>query len=380
MANFTVVDDGTIRFGLAAIKGVGAGKVNELLEIREKGGAFKDIEDFTKRVPYNFLNKKTLEALGYAGALDDLGERKALVASIEDISRHARLIQTTSAQGQTDIFSMLTEEEAALPPFVLADVPEASPLQRLQWEKEFLGFYVSGHPLQGLRQYLRRKVNLIESIDKKLVGKSIKLAGILTSVKKIFTKSGSQMAYLTLEDPTGRLEITIFPNTFAKFKDLLTPESVVTIAGKVEFRRGQFQILAQTIQGVSLETMISKSKQAKLYNPEERVSFVSNSEPEPESEPESKPEPELKPESAKKKVAPKTPPPTIEDLVITMSDAEASSEQLLKLKELLLRHQGKQRVEIQIKQAGMVKRIKVPFGVAVSDDLKSQIAEMATII
>jgi len=231
---------------------------------------------------------------------------------------------------------------------------------------------------------LRRKVNLIESIDKKLTGKSIKLAGILTTVKKIFTKSGSQMAYLTLEDPTGRMEITIFPNTFTKFRDLLTAESVVVITGKVEFRRGQFQVLAQTIQGVSLETMITKAKQAKLYNPEEKVTIASSQVVPEEESPAVEPVKKETPSKQESKETTKKPPVSTgsviqEDLVITMSDGQASSEQLLKLKELLLRHQGKQRVEIQIKQGGMVKRIKVPFGIEISEDLKSQIAEMATI-
>ncbi len=381
MANFTVVDDKTIRFGLAAIKGVGIGTVTDLLEIREKSGPFKDIEDLTKRVPYSLLNKKTLEALAYSGALDVLGDRKALVSSVEDISRHARLMQTTSAQGQTDIFSMLPEDEAAIPPFTLVDTPPATNLQKLQWEKEFLGFYVSGHPLQGLRGYLKRKVTLIESLDKRLIGKSVKLAGILTTVKKIFTKNGSQMAYLTLEDPTGRMEITIFPNTYTKVKDLLTPESVVVITGKVEFRRGQYQVLAQSIQGVSLETMIAKAKEAKLYNPDEKVRFVADAPPvEEEIVEEKNPKPKATPKATKSQSGSSAPKPVLnDDLIIEVSENQASSERLLKLKELLLRHQGKQRVEIHIKQGGMLKKIKVPFGVDITDQLKTKIAELTKV-
>lgn len=392
MANFTVLNDKTIRFGLAAIKGVGIGTVNELLGIREKGGAFKNVEDFTKRVPYSLLNKKTLEALAYCGALDDLGERKALVASIEEISRHARLIQTTSSQGQTDIFSMLTDDETALPPFELAKVAEATSLQKLQWEKEFLGFYVSGHPLQGLRNYLKKKVDLIDLIDRKMNGRMIKLAGLLTVVKKIFTKNGSQMAYITLEDPTGRIEITAFPNIYIQFKDLLTSGSVVVVTGKVEFRKGQFQLLAQNIQGVSLETMIQKAKQAKLYNPKEKVRFVTEKKSDEdeieehlndqvpgkieEKEDEASP---IKPgqlEVSSLQQKPISNLPTEQCLIIEVSDTAASPEQLLKLKELLLRNQGKHRAEIHIKQGGMVKKIRVPFGVDITENLKIKIKEL----
>ena len=378
MANFTVVDDKTIRFGLAAIKGVGIGTVSGLLEVRDKGKPFKDIEDFIKRVPYKLLNKKTLEALAYSGALDDLGERKAIVASVENISRYARQVQTTSAQGQTDIFAMLGGEDDTLPAFKLADVPEAGNLQRLQWEKSYLGFYVSGHPLQGLRKYLKRKVNLIDSFTKRDMGKMVKVVGLLTQVKKIVTRAGASMAYVTLEDPTGRIEITVFPNTFTQFRELFTDGSVVSITGKVEFRRGQQQLICQGIQGVSLETMIKKAKEAKLYDADERVHIKTNTEEETEEESEK----ESSGSSTQEGQAP--PPPTesiapepLEDLIINLS--QASSERLLKLKELLLRHQGKTRVEIHIAQEGMVKRIKVPFGVGVTADLKSKIAELATI-
>lgn len=389
MANFTVVDDETIRFGLAAIKGVGIGTVREILEVRDKGGPFKDIEDIAKRVPYNLLNKKTLEALAYCGALDDLGDRKAIVASIEEISQHARHLQTTSAQGQTDIFGMLDDDDDLMPAFALAQVPEAGMLQRLQWEKEFLGFYVSGHPLQGLRKYLKRKVNLVNDLSRRDTGKVMKLVGILSQVKKITTKSGSQMCYLTLEDPTGRIEVTVFPNTFTQFRELFTPDSVVSLSGKVEVRRGQFQLICQNIQGISLETMISKAKSAKLYDAEERVHIPTKTELDDVIEPGDVPSssdgglfPDKKTPTGKvqsKKPAPPPPQELDEDLVIQLNDPQTSSDRLLKLKELLMRHQGKQRVEICVTQDGLEKRIKVPFGVKVTADLKSQIAELATI-
>lgn len=382
MANFTVVDDDTVRFGLAAVKGVGIGTVDEILDVRSKGGPFKDVEDLAKRVPYNLLNKKTLEALAYSGALDDLGDRKALVASIEDISRHARHIQTTSAQGQTDIFSMMDDGDDSFPAFVLADVPEASHLQKLQWEKEFLGFYISGHPLQGLRKYLRQKVNLIEALSKKDVGRMVKVVGIITQLKKITTKTGSQMCYFTIEDPTGRMEVTVFPNTFTKFRELFTAESVVSLTGKVELRRGQFQILCQNIQGISLETMISKARKSKLYDPKEKMRIL---EATPEDEEIPEPSPSEVPKGATGDAAPPPPAPSAEateldeDLVIKLNDPQTSSDRLLKLKELLLRHQGKRHVEIHIAQEGMLKRIKVPFGVKVTPDLKSKISELATL-
>lgn len=390
MANFTVVDDTHIRFGLAAIKGVGMGTVRDILAIRDKGGAFKNVEDLARRVPYNLLNKKTLEALAYSGALDALGERKALVASLEDISRYSRLMQNTSAEGQTDIFSMMEDGGASsIPPFALAKVPEASFLQKLAWEKTYLGLYVSGHPLQGLSKYLKRKVNLINTLTPKLAGKTVKLAGLLSAVKKIVTKTGSTMAYLTLEDPTGRMEVTVFPNTFQQYRALFEPESVVVLTGKLENRRGELQLVCQNIQGVSLEAMVAKAKAEKLYDPKERLALATATKSAQEEE-ENGPQVDAVPTPGDdappplrsfSKTATNLPSDSAElqPLVIELTASHPSAERLQQLKSLLLTNQGKHPVEIHIPEAGLVKRIKVPFGVRVTDDLKVKIAELAAL-
>lgn len=397
MANFTVIDDTHIRFGLAAIKGVGMGTIREILEVREKGGPFRSVEDFAKRVPYGVLNKKTLEALAYSGALDSLGERKALVAGLEDISRFSRLLQTSSAHGQIDIFSAMDEEDETIPPFALPEVPAASQLQKLNWEKQFLGLYVSGHPLQGLTRYLARKATLLNSFTRKSVGKPIKVVGILTNVKKIMTKSGSQMAYMTLEDPTGRIEVTVFPKTFLQFRAFFEADSVVVVSGKLEHRRGELQLICQGIQGVSLEAMIAKAKESKLYDPKERitvhavVSLLEEDVPEESSDAEAsllleadteEEVHESSPVSASRPVSsrPSSPPPAEEaPFVILLDGTHPTPSALQALKQLLLDHPGKQAVEIHIPHAGLVKRIKVPFGVRVTPTLKTRIAELAAV-
>lgn len=389
MANFTVVDDTHIRFGLAAIKGVGITTIEALLEIRSKGGPFKSVEEVARRVPCNLLNKKTLEALAYSGALDDLAERRAVVASLEEISSYSRQVQQHSNEGQTDIFGMLSDDDAGdQPSFKLSVVPPANHLQRLNWEKKFLGLYVSGHPLQGLSRYLKRKVSLISSLTPKNVGKPIKIAGILTAVKKVVTKAGTSMAYMTLEDSTGRIEVIVFPNTFAQFRGFFEAENVVLITGKLEARRGDPQVVCQIIQAISLETMIEKARAENLYNPEERVALVPplSFAPNPEAEESGEFEPEASvpiPEIAEvedEAVAPKAIPPRAEvseePLVIRLADQQTSSTHLSSLKQLLLQNQGRQPVEIHVDQGGLVKRIKVPFGVKVTPELESRIAEL----
>lgn len=386
MANFTVVDDTHIRFGLAAIKGVGVSTVEGILEVRDRGGRFVSIDDVAKRVPFNLLNKKTLEALAYCGAFDELADRKAVIASIEDLSRYSRLVQAHSVPtDQTDIFSMIEEADNTLPPFELADVKPASNLQHLNWEKQFLGLYVSGHPLQGLTKYLARKATLVNSFTRKSIGQQVKVVGILTNVKKVTTKAGAQMAYLTLEDPTGRIEITVFPKTFNQYRALFEAESVVVVTGKLENRRSNLQLICQGIQGVSLEAMIAKAKESNSYFPKERISVHAMATlPEEEQAQLAAEKAEgddvAKVPTPKVRPAAKTAPPVPEGpFIISLDGSQTSQEYLQRLKQLLLNHQGKRMVEIHVPHSGLVKRIKVPFGVNVTPDLKTRIAELATV-
>jgi DNA polymerase-3 subunit alpha len=367
MANFTVVNDTNVRFGLAAIKGVGIGTVREILAVREKGGAFKSIDDFARRVPYNLLNKKTLEALFFAGAFDDLEERKVLVASIEEISSFARLVQTSSREGQTDIFSMLDDDDDQFFELKLAKVPPAGLMERLNWEKQYLGLYVSGHPLQGLTHYLTQKATLLKSLTRGHVGRTIKVAGILTQVKTITTKSGSQMAYLTMEDSTARIDVTVFPRTFQQFRGQFSESSVVVITARVELRRDSLQLICQGVQSVSLESMIRKAKEAGHYRPERRVHIQ---------------QVEIEDETPEEVASPRksaAPLPSSGPVVIRVDESKATVENLQKLKQVLLSHRGDQKVEIHIPQRGVLKRIKVPFGIKVSTDLQDLIAKVAVL-
>ncbi|EKD92865.1 MAG: hypothetical protein ACD_28C00317G0025 [uncultured bacterium] len=384
MAHFTVVDDQHIRFGLAAIKGVGLGTVREILAIRDKGGPFVTLEDFARRIPYSLLNKKTLEALAYSGALDDLSERRRVVNAVEEICRYARQVQADSNTDQVDIFSMLDEDQAAFPPLVLPDVPPASLLQRLTWEKTYLGLYVSGHPLQGLTSYIKKKVDLIESFDLKKVGRMVKLSGLMVHIKKVTTKKGSSMAYITLEDPSHRIEMILFPNVFLNYRALLVQDTMVVAEGKLEFRQGRFQLICQSVQAVSLETMIARAKEANLYHPNERLRLHMRATPSEEEN--------LTEEIVSEKVLSpppvslSSPEPFIENsveifseqspFVIRLGESEPSVHQLEKIKNFLLHHRGDSPAEIHLLHEGNFKRIKIPFGIQVTHEFKLQLKEL----
>jgi DNA polymerase-3 subunit alpha len=272
LRHFTVVasEDGTfhtIRFGLTAIKGIGDSSVQEIIRVRSEGGPFKSIEDFARRAPTKTLNKKLLESLAKSGALDSLGERHVFVEHYTSIVDFAKSCGGVSS-AQTDLFSQMeTPEEAAIK---FPATPPVSPQQKLLWEKETLGLYVSSHPLAGLKKYIGKKAQLISNLERKDVGKKITLAGIAESVKKITTKKGETMAIVFFEDPTGKIEITLFPRTFAMAAGFIDdPDAVLVVGGTLDERSGQLQVRADAIKKASLSKMIENAKTAGFYDEEE---------------------------------------------------------------------------------------------------------------
>jgi DNA polymerase-3 subunit alpha len=263
-----------IRFGLSAVKGVGESSVMQAIEERTQNGKFTTIEEFAKRIPAKILNKKLLESLAKAGALDTFGERRKLVehyALITDYRKGAGEVDN----GQTDLFAGLDmDDDNATIDF--PETPPATAMQKLQWEKETLGLYVSSHPLAGMKTYIGRKARLIGDLTMKEVGKKITVAGIQEGIKKIRTKKGDTMAIVLLEDPTGKMEITLFPKTYAEMAPTLEqPDTVLVIAGTLDYRMGQLQMRAESMKRSSLSTMIARAKEDKVFDEEEAKRGIS---------------------------------------------------------------------------------------------------------
>lgn len=257
-----------IRFGLSAVKGVGESSVRHIIDERERDGRFQSIEDFARRIPTKILNKKLLESLAKSGALDSLGERRMLLEHYDRIVAYRKGFGDGAA-GQTDLFA-ITGEATTLPPIEFPHLPGATAQQKLQWEKETLGLYVSSHPLAGLRTYIGKKARLIGELTTKDVGTKITLAGIQEGIKKIRTKRGDTMAIVFLEDPTGKLEITLFPKLYAEVTHLLgQPDTVLVIGGTLDYRGGQLQMRAEAIKRSSLSAMIQRAKEEGMFNTEE---------------------------------------------------------------------------------------------------------------
>jgi hypothetical protein len=236
LVDFTVVGR-DIRFGLAAIKGVGDGAVRSIIAAREKDGRFVDLFDFVKRLDLKLVNRKVVEALVKCGALDTLpGNRAeqldALDVALEAASRSAR----DRESGQFSLFGDAEIAHEELKP-QLKSLPAPPVLEQLTWEKETLGIFVSGHPLADVAEALARggavAVKDLRSQDDDAF---VTVAGMLTGVRRTMTKAQQQMLIATLEDMTGSVECIVFPKSYAALQATFVPDAIVTIKGRVRFR------------------------------------------------------------------------------------------------------------------------------------------------
>jgi DNA polymerase-3 subunit alpha len=240
--DFSVTKDG-IRFGLAAIKNVGEGAIEAILEARAQGGPFTSFFDFCHRVDARKLNKRALECLIKAGAFDSTGARRAQVAAVLDRTvDQAAAAQRAAAKGQTSIFAAMDPSDGEPAPRgtlpldeSLPDLPEWGEDQLLAFEKELIGFYITSHPLIRYVEAMQRfSTARTDTLSEVADAKEVKLCGIIVTVKQTMTKKGDRMAYLTLEDLHGMVEVIVFPDLFKTASALITPESVVQITGTLD--------------------------------------------------------------------------------------------------------------------------------------------------
>ncbi len=249
LKNFTVVPgQQKIRFGLLAIKNVGVGIIDSTTEEIKKGGPFTSIGNFINRVNTKDLNKKSMEALIKAGAFDAFNERNQLLQNLEKLLEIARENQKNKNNGQIGLFA--SSKVTVDYDIKLAIVEPAKMLEKLAWEKELLGLYVSSHPLNSFKKLFAQKTVPIITIDKTMVNKKVIVGGLISSVKKIITKKGQPMLFIKLEDLTGKGEVVIFPNLLEAKPEILQENKIVFIAGKVDDRNGEIKIVADDVQEI----------------------------------------------------------------------------------------------------------------------------------
>jgi DNA polymerase-3 subunit alpha len=225
-----------IRFGMAAVKGVGVGAVEEVLRAREEG-KFASIEDFAKRVNTARFNKKAWESLIKSGGFDSFGERSDLLFNLETIQAFASKLQKEALSGQIDLFSALGSGSSVQPSMTLQQAPtKYTQKEQLMWERELLGLYISAHPLDNYDTYFEEQTISLAKMKPDVDGKKVTVGGIITSVRSIVTKTGSKMAFVGIEDKTHEGEVIVFPNLYAEIGAKLAQDVVIRATGKVSAR------------------------------------------------------------------------------------------------------------------------------------------------
>ena len=231
---FAVVpNEHKIRFGMSAVKGVGVGAVEEVLRAREEG-AFSSVEDFAKRVSTSKFNRKAWESLIKSGAFDDMGDRSDLLFNLDAITAFASKLQKEAASGQTDLFGMLGGEGSGVQSMLnLQKAPvQHTDKERLAWERELLGLYISAHPLDKYETYLSEQAQPLTQLIPEYDSRTMTVGGIINSVRTIVTKSGSKMAFVGIEDKFGEGEVIVFPNLYEKVGAKLQQDTVIRVTGK----------------------------------------------------------------------------------------------------------------------------------------------------
>lgn len=242
---FTVIDESTIRFGLYSIKNFGTGVADSIIATREKSGKFTSLADFLTRVTDKNLNKKSLESLIQCGALDELGERGAMLAHIEKLLTYHKE-SAHAPQNQSSLFGAALVKIA---PLVLTAAPEATMPQKLDWEKELLGLYVSGHPLDAHREKFAKIKHDIKG-TKEVLPEHVTtvIGGLIQSMNTILTKKGERMAFLSIADLRDEVEVVVFPRTYTEVAPHLAPGKCILVKGKMSTRNGEKSFVAEAVK------------------------------------------------------------------------------------------------------------------------------------
>ncbi|MDO8496501.1 MAG: DNA polymerase III subunit alpha [bacterium] len=235
-----------IRFGLTAVKNVGENVIASVIRERQASGPLKTAEEFVSRIHNKDLNKKSLESLIKCGALDIFGERNTLLANLEQLLNHARDKQKHSSTGQVSLFGGSVETE--LPPLRLSIAEPAKSWEKLLWEKELLGLYVSDHPLNIYQAQLKlEKVVPINTLTLNTAG-SIKIGGVVTKIQKIVTKTGKPMIFSWIEDLTSKIEVVVFPNVLERNPEIWKENNIIVARGKINDRDGALKLLCDDVK------------------------------------------------------------------------------------------------------------------------------------
>jgi DNA polymerase-3 subunit alpha len=259
--DFAIVD-GKIRFGLNAVKNVGEAAADAIVRARAEGGPFASLWDFTERADPQVVNKRALESLVKCGALDSTGAtRLGMLAVLDHAVAYGSKQAADRLAGQASIFDAGPEEPAAAerhhPPIPAGEFDER---ELLGLEKETLGLYVSEHPLERVRDELRRRTDCaLAELERRRDGEVVTVGGIVSALKQVTTKRGEPMVFVALDDPTGGAEVVVFNSTYAAARELLEADRILVVKGRVDHKQaGDTKVIASEVS--AFESVLARTE------------------------------------------------------------------------------------------------------------------------
>jgi DNA polymerase-3 subunit alpha len=264
-----IIEGGNIRFGLGAIKNVGEGPIATLLEARQKGGPFKDIDDFCARVDLSQVNRRALESLIKAGAMDSLGRREQLLEIIDRMVQKSNMEHRVSPQ--LDMFSLPAFTNSGAHVVLSTSLPDVPPIPRkelLKWEKELVGLYVSAHPLQQVVANLEDTVTAFcGQIDESMAKQKVVVAGMVSWARPHITKNDKPMAFVQLEDLQGSIEVVVFPSVYERTRELWEAEKILVVRGRVDVRGREPKIICESVQDYVIVSDLPEEEKERSNSP-----------------------------------------------------------------------------------------------------------------
>ncbi|MBR3220272.1 DNA polymerase III subunit alpha [Candidatus Saccharibacteria bacterium] len=373
-SDFAIVkDENTIRFGLAAIKNMGKSLVeDEVIAERDKNGPYKSVCDFAARVNATKFNKKSWEAAIKTGAFDRFASRSDLLYNLENIQAYATKIQKDKASGQTDLFGDFGDAGSIPEPAITPAPSQITEKEQLLWERDLMGLYLSAHPLDKYDTFFNEQTHSYSLITEDNDNKTITLGGIITTVRNITTKSGTKMAFVTIENKATQQELVVFPSLYETVGAKLVQDNVIKVVGRINAKdkngntTSDIKIIADTIEEITDDVLENYqptgTKLPELSKSAPRRQFKSSA------------------TRVSKKSATPTPSPTPatpvtppvdrrhERLFLLIKDA-SDAELLTKVRELCDQNAGPQEIILVVKEGEEKRPIKLPFKIDASPEL-----------
>jgi DNA polymerase-3 subunit alpha len=346
--NFTVVDDKTIRFGLKAIKNVGEHISEIIIKERKANGPYQSVANMLERIDDKDLNRKSLESLIKSGAFDSLGERGQLLANLDLMINYHKEASQRRINKQVSLFSNMVN---AAPQIRLLSSPAATRDEKLRWEKELLGLYITEHPFSSVRPLLSLAVTPLIELNAEAVGQEITVGGVISTIKKILTRRNETMLFVKLEDGVGMIELIVFPKLLNETSALWQEGKMILCQGSLSDKDNELKLLANkaaelTAQNASI--LVRDFKPAPLRGP-------------------------VKPAASYRS-------PQIEVLKLVVREFTRLPETLEKLKQLLAQYPGNSKVYLKIGEKIVETDYKVEKGDELLAKLKNELAASIQIV